>query len=83
MTVESSVNCGGLEFFSLTPRRLQADNAIPVFYNMLMELPAEAEKGTKKGRKGYDVVWIDAKWKGNVFTRSSHSCTPNVCTEVR
>ena len=54
---------------------MRADGSIPIFYNMLFETPV-----CEQNQAGYDVVWIDAKWKGNVFTRCSHSCAPNVST---
>ena len=62
-------------------KEVKAGNEIPVFYNMLMEMPSPAEH--PENTKGYDVVWIDGKFRGSALTRCSHSCRPNVFTEVQ
>eukprot|EP00854_Cymbomonas_tetramitiformis_P013943 gene13943-16482_t len=59
-------------------KEVNAKSNIPIFYNMLLELPESSENS-----KGYDVLWVDAKHRGSLLTRASHSCDPNVYTESK
>ena len=43
---------------------------LPDFWNMRLERP----RGSKKG---YDILYVDAKHKGTFTSRLSHSCNPN------
>ena len=48
---------------------------LPDFWNIMLERP-------RTDPRGYDVIQIDASLKANFASRMSHSCTPNVTTEV-
>lgn len=43
---------------------------LPDFWNMRLERP-------RHSKKGYDILYVDAKYKGTFTSRLSHSCNPN------
>ena len=54
-------------------RDLNMHHNLPEFYNIVMERPASSPSG-------YDLLFVDPLFRGNVGSRLSHSCRPNCAT---
>ena len=55
-------------------KKFNPRQALNDFYNIVLERP-------KDDPAGYDVLFVDAAYKGAIASRISHSCVPNC--EVR
>ena len=67
--------CERLEVIKQTQEKFQLRPSLPDFYNIVLERP-------RQDVNGYSVIYVDASQKCNMGSCCSHSCNPNLTSNI-